>query len=58
MLTECTNLEDGNHRPDLDGTGVIEEFAEMRAGDNPGHDSVARIRRRLYSSTKHADPWS
>lgn len=40
ILTKCADLEDGNHRPDLDGAGVVEEFTEVRACDDPGHDSV------------------
>lgn len=40
MLTECADFEDGNHRPDLDGARVVEEFTEVRACDDPGHDSV------------------
>ena len=40
MLTKCADLEDGNHRPDLNGAGIVEEFTEVRACDNPRHDSV------------------
>lgn len=41
IRTEGAYLQDGDHGTDLDRAWTIEELAEVRACDDPRHDSVA-----------------
>lgn len=39
-LTECTNFQDSNHSPKLYWSWTTKVLLEMRASDNPAHDTV------------------
>ena len=44
LLTEGADFEHSDHGPDLDCCGLIEELAEVRPGDHPGHDAGTESR--------------
>lgn len=52
---EGAYLQDGDHGTDLDRAWTIEELAEVRACDDPRHDSLIISEEKDTQTSKHGD---